>query len=233
MFAHIDIVLVLLIGVVYPIVDTFWLWPRMRRRMLDPQPGARVPAYQQTIAIQWIVTGAIAALVASRAQSWSALGLLLPGGWRLALSVALVGALLALVVAQRRALARLTAEARARVRARLGEPLLLLPRNAAEQAWFRALSVTAGVCEEFVYRGWLTVALRAWLGPWGAMAASLASFTAAHAYQGREKLPRIALVGGLLAIVALVTGSLLPGMVLHALIDWMGGDVGEALSLES
>ncbi|MBI5170207.1 MAG: CPBP family intramembrane metalloprotease [Candidatus Eisenbacteria bacterium] len=232
MYTAMDLALIVLVGVVYPIMDTLWFWPRMRPALLDPRPGARVPFYGQTIALQWIASGVIAALIAVRALPWREFGLVLPGGWRLAVSVALVMGLAALAVAQRRALSRLGAESRARVKARLGEAGLLLPRAGTEQVWFRALSVSAGICEEFLYRGWLTWALRAWLGPWGAMAASLASFTAAHAYQGREKLPRVAIVGGLLAMVALVTGSLLPAMVLHAMIDWMGGDVGEFLATE-
>ncbi len=229
----VDLVLVVLLGIVYPIVDTWWFWPRMRPALLDPRPGARLPFYGQTIAMQWIASGAVAARIAALATPWRELGLVLPGGWRLALSAVLVAALAALMAMQRRALARLSAESRARVRARLGDAGLLLPRVGVEQVWFRALSVTAGLCEEFLYRGWLTWVLRPWLGPWGAMVASLASFTAAHGYQGRDKLPRVAIVGGLLAAVALVTGSLLPGMLLHAMIDWMGGDVSEALSVET
>jgi hypothetical protein len=44
-------------------------------------------------------------------------------------------------------------------------------------------------------------------------------FTAGHAYQGRSGALRAALGGVFFTLLVLATGSLIPAMVLHALID--------------
>jgi hypothetical protein len=134
--------------------------------------------------------------------------------------------------AQAAAVARLTPESRGRVRNRLGDLDLIVPHSPRERAWFVAVSITAGICEEFLYRGFLVWALTPWLGLWGAAAASLASFVSAHAYQGRAKLPNVALAGAVMAIVAMLTHSVLPGMLLHAMIDVMGGETAYAITRE-
>ena len=82
-----------------------------------------------------------------------------------------------------------------------------------------ALSVTAGVCEELLFRGLLIGMLAPWLGWWGAAALGVPLFGVLHAYQGRAGMVRTAIVGAALTGVVAATGSLLPAMALHALID--------------
>jgi hypothetical protein len=57
------------------------------------------------------------------------------------------------------------------------------------------------------------------LGWWGAAALSLLAFTAGHAYQGWSGASRSAVAGTLFTLLVLATGSLIPAMLLHALID--------------
>lgn len=57
------------------------------------------------------------------------------------------------------------------------------------------------------------------LGLWGAAGVSVFAFAAAHAYQGAKGIVASGVIGGLLTLVVLFTGSLLPAMVLHALVD--------------
>ena len=62
----------------------------------------------------------------------------------------------------------------------------LLPRTGEERGWFAAVAVTAGCCEELLYRGVLiafgTGVLG--LGVWPAAAIAVVVFGAAHLYQG-------------------------------------------------
>lgn len=96
-----------------------------------------------------------------------------------------------------------------------------LPFTARERAWFAVVSVTAGICEETLYRGFLYRYFRdAW--HWGLLAAVIASavvFGLAHGYQGLTGILATGVVGGLLAAIYLAAGSLLAPMVFHALID--------------
>ena len=98
----------------------------------------------------------------------------------------------------------------------------LLPRTATERRMFALLALTAGICEELLYRGFGLAALR-WAAPGIGNAALIvvtaAAFGLAHLYQGRMGVALTGLVGAYFAWIAISTGSLVPVMVLHALLD--------------
>lgn len=95
----------------------------------------------------------------------------------------------------------------------------MAPHTRSELGWFVALSLSAGICEEFIFRAYLIWAFQSLLGLGGAAALSIAVFAAAHAYQGARGVIGTGVVGVLLTLVVLISGSLLPAIVLHALID--------------
>jgi hypothetical protein len=109
------------------------------------------------------------------------------------------------------------------MRAQLGELSIALPHSSGELRWFVALSLTAGFCEEFLFRGYLIWALEPWLGWWGAAALSLSVFTASHAYQGKAGAIRSGLAGGVLTLLVALSNSLVPAIVLHAIVDIISG----------
>ena len=100
----------------------------------------------------------------------------------------------------------------------------IVPARTGDWVWFVALSATAGVCEEFLYRGFaLTqVAALAHAVTAGVVVSTLA-FGIAHAYQGRAGVIGAALSGLLYALVFLRTGSLVPCMLGHFAQDILGG----------
>jgi membrane protease YdiL (CAAX protease family) len=98
----------------------------------------------------------------------------------------------------------------------------LLPATAQEKRVFAGLAITAGICEELLFRGFGIAYVR-WLWP-GASDAALIALTAAsfglvHLYQGARGVVLTTLVGAYLASVTVSAGSLLPAMVMHALLD--------------
>ena len=82
------------------------------------------------------------------------------------------------------------------------------------------LCPSAGVCEEFLYRGFLWSRLATLLSS-EALAVLLASaaFGAAHLYQGWLGASRAALLAVLLSGPVIAHGTLVPSMAAHALID--------------
>jgi membrane protease YdiL (CAAX protease family) len=98
----------------------------------------------------------------------------------------------------------------------------LLPRTRPERWTFGLLAVTAGVCEELVYRGFGLAALR-WAAPGitdpALIAVTAAAFGLAHLYQGPVGVLLTGLLGAYLGWITIATGSLLPVILLHALID--------------
>jgi membrane protease YdiL (CAAX protease family) len=93
------------------------------------------------------------------------------------------------------------------------------PHTRSELGWFVAVSLTAGFCEEFIFRGYLIWVFQPAFGLWGAAALSLVAFGLAHAYQGAKGILSTGLVGALFTAVVLISGSLLPAIALHALVD--------------
>lgn len=207
-------------------------WPRLRSALDAGKPGARLGAYRFVMAYAWIFALIVIALWVWAHRPWSALGLNSVRGWRLALSIIVVLAPAVLFARQLRMLAKLSDARRVALRPRLGVMRDLSPSTRVERDWFIGLSLTAGVCEELLFRGFLTWALRPWLGPWGSAAASAALFGIGHAYQGRDGVVRTALMGVVFSAIALVTGSIIPGIVVHAILDIGGGMTGYTLLRE-
>lgn len=94
----------------------------------------------------------------------------------------------------------------------------LIPRTPAEYWWWVALSVTAGICEESIYRGWLMTRLRCFTKTWTTpvMLSSIA-FGIAHAYQGEGNVTLVIVYSLLLSILFLWRRALAPGIIAHAL----------------
>lgn len=123
----------------------------------------------------------------------------------------------------------LTAEAIMLAAHRLGlreSPLmsLLLPRTGRERAAFFGLSLSAGACEELVFRGFLITVLSTATGSLTmALLVSSLAFGITHAYQEPAGAARATLLGLLLAAPVVATGSLLGAALAHAAIDVIGG----------
>lgn len=102
--------------------------------------------------------------------------------------------------------------------------LQLLPRTPVERVVFVGLSLSAGVAEELVFRGFLIPALGVATGHlWIAVALAAAVFGVLHAYQNLAGAVRAALLGLVLTVPLLVTGSVVPSMLAHFLYDVVVG----------
>lgn len=100
----------------------------------------------------------------------------------------------------------------------------LLPRTRTEVELWLALSVTAGFCEEIMFRGYLqkqfaAATSSAWMG----LVLQAVVFGIAHAYQGGRRIVLIGCYGALFGGLALWRKSLRPGMMAHAMQDSLSG----------
>jgi membrane protease YdiL (CAAX protease family) len=96
----------------------------------------------------------------------------------------------------------------------------LNPRGPVEVALWVAMSVTAGFCEELVYRGYLQRQALAVSGSAAvAILAQAVIFGAGHWYQGGKKVMIIVVLGALFGVLAHWRKSLRPGMLSHAWED--------------
>src|SRR4029077_18650022 len=141
----------------------------------------------------------------------------------------IVALIVGVTVQQLRAIGRTTPERRLAIRAKLAFVEYLLPHSRDELRWFTALSVTAGVCEELLYRGFLFWVLKAYVGIALAALIGVILFGALHLYQGKRGAFKAGMAGLAMTIIVLLTGWLVPAMVVHALVDLGAGVLGFAV----
>lgn len=105
--------------------------------------------------------------------------------------------------------------------------LALLPRTPIERFAWIAVAVSAGVCEELVYRGYLQRQLGAFTGRMtlGVVLQALL-FGLAHGEQGLAVMLRAAIHGIVLGSFAEWRRSLVPGMLAHVGVDLASGLLG-------
>ena len=102
-----------------------------------------------------------------------------------------------------------------------------LPRRGAEILLWVGVSVSAGICEEVVFRGYFQAQFEGFTrSKWIALFLQAALFGIAHGYQGVEACVKIAIFGVLYGLLALWRGSLRPGMIAHAGSDILSGIFG-------
>ncbi len=103
----------------------------------------------------------------------------------------------------------------------------LLPRSPLEILLWIAVSISAGICEEFVFRGYFQKQFAAFThSRWIALVLQALLFGVSHGYQGVQACLRIAAFGLLYGLLALWRKSLRPGMMAHAMSDVVGGIFG-------
>jgi len=105
-----------------------------------------------------------------------------------------------------------------------------IPRNSCyhvarvEKELWVVLSITAGICEEAIYRSYLQrqfIALTKSV-PLGIVLSALV-FGAAHSYQGLAQAMLIGTLGAMGGTLAYWRRSVRPGMIAHVLQDVLGG----------
>jgi membrane protease YdiL (CAAX protease family) len=104
--------------------------------------------------------------------------------------------------------------------------LAIVPHSAIEIALWIAVSITAGICEEAVFRGYLQrqFIVLTKSAPAGILLSGVA-FGVAHAYQGFRMVILISVFGTMFGILAHWRGTVRPGMITHAWQDALSGIV--------
>jgi uncharacterized protein len=96
----------------------------------------------------------------------------------------------------------------------------LLPQGSLEMALWIIVSISAGICEEAVYRGYLQPQLGALTNNvWVGMVLSAAAFGGVHIYQGVQRASVIAMSAVLFGWFAHWRKTVRPGMFAHAFQD--------------
>ncbi len=219
-----DHTLFVVICLASPLIDWLWLYPRLRRATAAGLPCARERGYVLTMLTSWGLTACVIALWLTFGRPFDYLRLGIGNPPRAAIGLALTAAYVVFAWMQRRAVLR-QPDAAELVRRQLGRADALMPHTPREYLLFRMVAITAGICEEVLYRGFVMWYLTIWITIIPAALASSILFGFAHIYIGIPHVIRTMIVGAVFAVVVLGTGSLWPAIVLHAAIDLFSGDL--------
>ena len=194
---------------------------RLARR-IAADPNARTNEYLWTMAMEWGLTLALLAWWQWAARPLPALGVVLPegtGAWWTGL-VCLAG--IFFYVQQARTVAA-SPDAQESLRKELASQpnvRMILPRTVREARVCTGVAITAGVCEEVLYRGYLLWYLQSLGLGRGAVVVAIVAFGLAHAYQGIRGSVASGVMGAVFMGLYLLTGSLVAPIVLHATVDF-------------
>ncbi len=195
------------------------------RQILAGRASARPNAYVRLLAGEWILAFAALAVLSTGNGDLGESGFRVPATVRFWIGSAVVLVLCGLLVLQAHAVTR-SGEALRAARRQMESLDAILPHNSREGQMFSVLSVTAGICEEIVYRGFLLSYLGSYFTPWVALPLSALAFGLGHAYQGSRGILKTGATGLVLGLVVLGTGSILPAIVLHMAVDVTSGRIG-------
>lgn len=213
---------------------------RMKREIAEGEPDARTRVYRSALIFEW--TSAFMAAVAL-GFDWSRINpknLALAGtrimqffsipegdtklvvmGLASGIIIGGVGFAIALRRSNRRGqaqAARTVSGWRSRI---LPDFTALIPTTRRERFMYAAVAVSAGICEEVVFRGWLLATLHSRVGLSGTalIVGAAAIFGAAHTYQKAGGVLLTGLAGLLFCGLYVATGSLWSPILLHVLVD--------------
>jgi membrane protease YdiL (CAAX protease family) len=198
---------------------------RLRQLLARPYLGSRerVSLYLSTIVFQWLAVAVAAWRASVHGFRWAEMGLARPSPSILIGGVIGAGGLAALQWFNLRRMGR----AGDRTQGMRALAKRILPQSRTELVSFLALAVTAGICEEFLYRGFAIAAFaRLGLPTWLVVLITAVLFGLAHLYQGRGGLFGTMFLGIVFGAIRVSYTSLVPVALSHAAIDIVAGIAG-------
>jgi len=218
----VDHIFILLLFVVQPIYGVF------ETRSYDAQaragrPFNRARFYRQTALMEWSFLAALAAAWFIYDRPLADLGFVPPGGPGFWGGAAVLVLFTGVLLYSWRAAKKASTEDKAKQAESLGKLVRYLPHNGRELRGFIGVSLTAGIVEEIVYRGFVLWYLGQFMPLWAAVAVSSLAFGLAHSYQGANGAVRCGLTGLAFAVFYVVTGSIWLPIVAHVLLDVLQG----------
>jgi membrane protease YdiL (CAAX protease family) len=190
---------------------------RLYKKQLKIDSSALLLFYRTQILWEWSWVIVLVIIVAPASIPLAALGFTPPNplGW-IIMAALLLGIGLSIVLIRR------SPGAIASMQNSLEASAILLPSTPTERKWYAATAITAGICEELLYRGFLIPYLHYnfQVQDWTVIAIlSGIIYGLSRLYQGFKGFSQAALTGFAYTYVYLFSGSVLPAMVFHILVE--------------
>ena len=222
----IDHLNILVFTCLYPIY-VFFTYRKVKKDLIENKPGIRIRDYKETISWLWLLCVITIVIWISNDRMFYILRLDFSFSWVVLISILLFFITPFLFVLLFRSI-RNNDEKRESIKEKLNSVSAneFLPRSKKEFKWFVFLSITAGICEELLFRGFLIWYFETLNNTFFAIILSSILFGIAHSYQGVKGIIRSGSFGLILALITIWTDSLLIPIFIHIAGDIYNGIVG-------
>ncbi|HEY1772978.1 MAG TPA: CPBP family intramembrane glutamic endopeptidase [Gammaproteobacteria bacterium] len=223
-----DLVLMGILLIALPLWGHFVSTP-WRRRKLAAGTFDPVQAYLRSFIMLWGLALLLAMDWWMAGRDPKSLGLAIPKDLRFTVGCLLTAAMMALLVLQYFKVRGLDVGRKRKIVQKNARLFDIIPSSPRQLLYFIGLSITAGVTEELLYRGFLIWSLTAYMGVLAAAVIASILFGLAHAYQGVSGIFKTGVIGLLMAILYVESGTILLPMILHAFLDINNGFLSYSL----
>lgn len=218
----VDHIFMLLLFVVQPIHGAY-AYRRYLRKIAAGEPADRIRLFRETLLLEWVAFAVLAVTWVYFGRSFADFGFVWPGGRNFWIGAMLLIPVCGFLVYSWRKCRTLGADDKARQRQSFGNLVHFLPHTNSEYRTFFGLSITAGIVEETIYRGFAFWYLSHFMPLWGVIAVSSLGFGLGHSYQGAGGIVRVTLIGAVFGAIYVYTGSIWLPIIGHALLDILQG----------
>ncbi len=215
---YVDHIFIVLLFIVQPIYGAY----AYRGYVAKIEAGGaqnRIKEYRQTMALEWVAFAVVAGAWALLSRPITELGFVSAGGpgfWGGALALILLTAYLVYSIF---AAKKMSDADKSKQIDGMGKLRYVLPQDSHDYRSFVSLSLTAGIVEEFLYRGFTFWYLAQFMPIWAVVIVSSVAFGLAHSYQGVSGMLRVTLIGLAFGAFYVWTGSIWLPMLAHAILD--------------
>lgn len=218
----IDHLFIFLLVLVYPVYSA-WSYRREVRKIEAGKPANRMALYRSTAIVEWLALAGLFIAWSLLERPLSNLGFVMPGGSGFYAGIVLLAVTCGILIRQWRTVEQLSAKERQKQITALGRLVHFLPHSKRELRALYGVSLTAGIVEEIIYRGFFMWYLALSMPMWAALILSSVAFGIAHSYQGTAGVVKCGLVGLAFGGFYLLTGSIWLPMIGHFLFDALQG----------
>ena len=218
----IDHLFIILLFVVQP-VHGAREFSRYLKSIEDGAPADRIKLYRQTIALEWVAFAVLAVTWIYLGRPASDLGFIAPGGPGFWISAAFVAAVSVYLIWAWQKSKSFTQEEKQKNIESFGDLRHFLPASDRDYRYFFVTSITAGIVEETLYRGFVLWYLIQFVPVWAAVIVSSIAFGLGHSYQGAGGVIRVAIIGLVFGGLFVLSGSIWLPILGHFLLDALQG----------
>lgn len=206
---------------VYPFYIAFT--HKQEKELLIKNPGQKIHYYCLTMAHLWIPTCVLLTLVYTQVLDLKYIGINWQWNWQTQISLAglvIVASYFYLIIKQLKNSHSLKTE----VLTKTDDLAWILPTSKREHRYFVwGVSVSAGICEELLFRGYLIQFIDGYLPIYMAVLLSSVMFGLFHLYQGWAGVIKTSALGGIFALIYLATDSIIIPIFFHIMVDIYSG----------